>query len=97
MLSIAKVSLFAHYVMIYGQIYGEIYDVPGISVHFDACSDSVYQALFSGLGTRLVSILFTVCTLHMVGPLWVLQLFRHPKYSILYAALMLFTFGSGQE
>ena len=35
--------------MIYGQIYGEIYNVPGISVHFDACADSVYRALFSDL------------------------------------------------
>ena len=31
------------------------YGVPGFSVHFDACADSVYQALFSGLGTRLVN------------------------------------------
>ena len=44
---------FAHYVMIYERVYGEIYDVPGISVHIDTCADSVYQALFSGLGTRL--------------------------------------------
>ena len=44
---------FAHYVMIYERVYGEIYDVPVISVHFDTCTDSVYQALFSGLGTRL--------------------------------------------
>ena len=33
---------FAHYVMIYERVYGEIYDVPEISVHFDACADSVY-------------------------------------------------------
>ena len=31
------------------------------------------------------------------SPLWVLQLFCHPKYSILYGALILFTVGSGQE
>ena len=31
----------------------EIYDVPGFWVHFGTCADSVYQALFSGLGTRL--------------------------------------------
>ena len=31
-------------------------DVPVFSVHFDARADSVYQALFSGLGTRLVFI-----------------------------------------
>ena len=33
----------------------EIYDVPGFSVHFGACTDSVYLALFSGLGTRLTA------------------------------------------
>ena len=48
-------NLFAHYVMIYKRVYGEIYDVPRISVHLDACADSVYQALFSGLGMRLGS------------------------------------------
>ena len=35
-------NLFAHYVMIYERVYGEIYDVPGIAVHFDACADSVW-------------------------------------------------------
>ena len=48
-------NLFVHYVMIYERVYGEIYDVPGISVHFDACADSVYQAFFLGLGTRLIN------------------------------------------
>ena len=38
--------------IVYG-LFTEIYDVPGFSVHFGACADSVYQALFSGLGTRL--------------------------------------------
>ena len=32
----------------------EIYDVPGFWVHFGTCTDSVYQALFLGLGMRLV-------------------------------------------
>ena len=49
-----KSNQFAHYLMIYELVYGEIYDVQGISVHFDACADSVYQALFLGLGTRLL-------------------------------------------
>ena len=29
------------------------YDVPGFSVHFGACADNVYQALFSGLEMTL--------------------------------------------
>ena len=33
----------------------EIYDAPAFSVHSGACADSVYQALFSGLGTRLIA------------------------------------------
>ena len=43
-------------------VYGAIYGL-GFSVHFDACADGVYQAVFppfpNGLGTRLG------CTIHM--------------------------------
>ena len=52
-------KLVAHYVIVYGAIYGLVYDVPGFSVHFDTCADSVYQAVFffsslsNGLGTKL--------------------------------------------
>ena len=42
------------HVLWFTDCFTEIYDVPGFSVHFGACADSVYQALFSGLGTRLV-------------------------------------------
>ena len=44
-----------------------------ISVHFDACADSVYQALYSpflfleGLGTRLLLTL-TVARVRLLGP-----------------------------
>ena len=58
------------YVMIYERVYGEIYDVPGILVHFDACADSVYQALFSGLGTKLdTTRLRTVLDIYMAVPI----------------------------
>ena len=46
----------------------EIYDVPGFSVHFGAYADSVYQALFSGLGTRLM-VFVHVCACCVVTPL----------------------------
>ena len=42
-------NLFAHYIMIYERVYGEIYDESQYTL-----TDSVYQALFSGLGTRLM-------------------------------------------
>ena len=48
-------------------VYGEIYYVPGISVHFDACSDSVYipgplfehgdEAKYNVASSTLVSVL----------------------------------------
>ena len=38
-------------------IYGKIYVVPVLSVHFDDRAEGVYQALFSGLGTRLAWVL----------------------------------------
>ena len=38
---------------------------------------------------------YNICNSCM--PVCVMQLFCHPKYSILYGALMIFVVGSGQE
>ena len=35
-----------HYVIVYRAIYRLVYYVTGLLVHFDACADSVYQAIF---------------------------------------------------
>ena len=45
-LSVCESAPIAHYVIVYGAIYRLLYNVPGFSVHFDACTDSVYQAVF---------------------------------------------------
>ena len=44
---IVRVTQFADDVTIYGRIFGEVCNVPGMLVHFDACTDSVWQALSS--------------------------------------------------
>ena len=38
----------------------EIYDVPGFSVHFGACADSVYQALFSSKISVKLSVYYSL-------------------------------------
>ena len=44
---IVRVTQFADDVTIYGMIFGEVCNVPGMLVHFDTCTDSVWQALSS--------------------------------------------------
>ena len=40
--------------------------------------------------------MYSTCV-HVIYNVCVMQLFCHPKYSILYGALMIFVVGSGQE
>ena len=52
----------------------------------------VYMYMYMYIG---IYIYIYVCNSCM--PVCVMQLFCHPKYSILYGALMIFVVGSGQE
>ena len=45
-LLLCETAPITHCVIVYGAIYGLVYDVPEFYVHFNACTDIVYQAVF---------------------------------------------------